>query len=356
MRACGGSSGNPGICTHGYKDYDRLESYDGYGRPAQTSNHFVDTAYVSANVYDAWSRLITTTETRGSLVKTFGQRYNNFGYLAQVVRGTDLSGASVLWQASGQDAADRVTTAYLGNGLEIGREYYAQTGRLNSAMLGVIGATSNYALQEGYSYDNLGNVKIRTQYWNGNATGFSETFTYDELNRLSTSAVTNATTVKPQQSFNYDGIGNIIIGKTGVGSCTGMETAQSPCYVYPVSGAGTVQPHAVSSINGLGSFTYDANGNMLTGNGRSTTWMTFDMPNTITQGGQFSQFVYGPEHQRTKQARSDMALYYAGAMEADVVGNNATVKTYWPMGLGVDIDAAGTMTPYWTHTKTDSAA
>jgi len=123
--------------------------------------------------------------------------------------------------------------------------------------------------------------------------------------------------------------------------------------VYPASGAGSVQPHAVQSIPGLGSYGYDLNGNLISApNGAVLSWKSFDMPDTLSRGGVSDQFVYGPEHQRARQNRSDgTALYYAGAMEVEVKAGVTTLKTYWPTGLGVEIDKTGVATELlWTHT------
>ena len=75
-----------------------------------------------------------------------------------------------------------------------------------------------------------------------------ENFTYDALNRIKTSQVIGQAT----QAFTFDVTGNILT-KTGVG--TGSNT-----YCYPAQGANAIRPHAVSSIEGLGAFTYDNNG------------------------------------------------------------------------------------------------
>jgi YD repeat-containing protein len=265
-----------GPISTGYKDYDRLETYDTLSRPNSTvTTLHNNTAYTSASSYDSYGRLSTITHQPGSsaAVKTFAQYYNGNGYLAQVARLDPVSGTQkVLWQANAQDAADRVTLAALGNGLAIDREYNAYTARLGDATL--TNSASVQVLHEGYSYDVLGNVKTRTQYWNTSQNGFSENFQYDNMNRLWTSQVTTNISA-PQQTFTYDSIGDIV-SKTGAG--TGN-------YVYPGSGANAVQPHAVSSIPGIGSFSYDANGNMLTDAGRSTSWNSFDMPITIAEGG-----------------------------------------------------------------------
>ncbi|MFC0348389.1 RHS repeat domain-containing protein [Undibacterium danionis] len=157
------------------------------------------------------------------------------------------------------------------------------------------------------------------------------------------------------QVFNYDSIGNIE-SKTGVGNGN---------YAYPPSGAtsfGTYgasnnRPHAVQSIPGIGSFTYDDNGNLKNGAGRSVEWTSFDMPEKITKGNESSSFAYGADHQRTKQMKSDggantSTIYYAGAMEVETKsGTVQSIKTYWPGGIGFEIDKPTQATELnWIHT------
>ena len=124
-------------------------------------------------------------------------------------------------------------------------------------------------------------------------------------------------------------------------------------YSYPTPGPAAVRPHAVQSIAGLtgGTFVYDANGNMTSGAGRTANWNYFDMPVQIAQGSITSNFVYGSEHQRTKQVRSDgTTIIYAGAQEVETKAGITTVKTYWPAGIGVEIDRGAAATELrWTH-------
>jgi hypothetical protein len=62
------------------------------------------------------------------------------------------------------------------------------------------------------------------------------------------------------------------------------------------------KPHAVSSISGSvnASYTYDANGNMSGGNGRSFTYTSFNIPATITGNGHTCTYTYGPDHERVR--------------------------------------------------------
>jgi len=82
--------------------------------------------------------------------------------------------------------------------------------------------------------------------------------------------------------------------------------------------------------------------------------MSFNMPSSITQTSVtpniVDSFVYGPEHQRAKQVQSTgKTLYYAGAMEKEVVGSATTVKTYVPNGIGVLIDNGSTVQTRYVH-------
>jgi YD repeat-containing protein len=177
-------------------------------------------------------------------------------------------GATVLWNVSSQDAANRATGVVLGNGLSQLKGFNPYTGRLDWATLTVPAGAAQ--LQEAYQYDVLGNVTNRTQYW-GSADklqGYSEDFTYDKLNRLWSSHIHD----QPSLTFTYDAAGNIK-SKTGTGT-----------YAYPEQGASAVRPHAVQSIDSLpGTFAYDLNGNQLISPGRSASWTSFDMQRQLAK-------------------------------------------------------------------------
>ena len=76
------------------------------------------------------------------------------------------------------------------------------------------------------------------------------------------------------------------------------------------------RPHGVTSISGgviNTSFTYDAKGNMTSGNGLSVTYTPFNKPETITRGTTQVAFQHDPEHQRFAQTSpSGVTLYFSG--------------------------------------------
>jgi len=316
--------------TAATKDYQRLHTYDVHGRPSLTTQFLSGGKYTSLAEYDAWGRPMGEVYQRDAApAKRFDMRYNDKGYLEQVLRGT-----LVLWKATGQNAAGRLTSATLGNGLLESREYYPETGRLKGVKL--VGEGNVRRLQEAYTYDVLGKLSERNQQWASD--GFIEFFEYDKLNRLSSSKLGN-----DEQAYTYHADGSLKT-KSGVG--TGE-------YKYPVQGAAAVQPHAVSSIDGIpGAFVYDKNGNQTSAPfGRTAEWTSFDMPRKISKGGKFSSFYYGPEHQRIRQDRSDgTTTLYAGVQEVEYAGTQVTVKTYWPLDLGLEIERPDQTTEFhWMH-------
>jgi RHS repeat-associated protein len=332
---------------------DTTFEYDSYGRPANsflTLDPTTNNYFYTETDYDAWSRPITQIYQRGVASadppKIYDLRYNAYGYLQSVQRA-----GLTLWQSTSQDAANRVVTARLAtaggssDGVVSTHCYNAYSGRLTSAVVAppanAVPCTSTPAIdtfQEGYAYDGIGNVQTRTQSWNQGIAGtvtsqtFNEAFTYDGLNRVYTSQVTSQVPGSPQavQQYGYDGDGRLLT-KTGVGS-----------YIY--TGGTSGGPHAVKSITGTpgvpGSFSYDVDGNQVGGDGRANTWTSFDMPLVLGSGSNTSQFNYGPNHERRVQKQSSGAtICYGGAQEVQMsAGVIVSVKTYWPHGLGVEID------------------
>lgn len=314
------------------KSYDETTVYDTLGRFSSQTITLNGVAYLSGTSYDAWGRVLQQTSKRGSdATKSYDYRHNAYGKLYRLERQ-----GLPLWMAMTADQLSNVTAANLGNQLVDTAQFNLLTGRLQNAQLKL---GSVLQVQEAYTFDPLGNALTRTEYWqiSGSQQGSSETLTYDNLNRLHTSQVAGGAL----QTFTFDTAGNILT-KTGVG--TGA-------YHYPTQGT-AAQPHAVQSITGVsGSFSYDANGNTLTTPfGRTQTWTSFDMPLLLAQSGSSSQFTYGPDHQRTSQVRSDgTTFWYAGNIEVEVTSSQTRVKTYWPMGLGLEIDTGASTAQYWMH-------
>src|SRR5574337_997011 len=159
----------------------------------------------------------STTLTATSVRLTVLYTYTATGYLAQLSNATDTT--QVYWTANSEDAFGQITQETYGNGI-----------------------VSNIA-----HADPLG----RTTGNDG------EAFQYDLLTRLTQAQVTNGSVVQPAIAYSYDALGDITY-KSDTGT-----------YTY----GGGAAPHAVTSISGPsgGSYSYDADGNMVNRNGTTIT-------------------------------------------------------------------------------------
>ncbi len=174
--------------------------------------------------------------------------------------------------------------------------YDGNTGLLT----GLNAGPSNAVAQFGYSWDVLGNLTARSDVHAG--ANVYEKYCYDPLNRLiaSATAATNPAACTSSGSgitaktVAYDALGNIA-SKSDVGT-----------YSYPTSGSSSVRPHAVSSIAGTvngvvnPSYTYDGNGNLTAGAGRTVTPTSFNMAASIVQGSTATCFTYDDSHMRVQ--------------------------------------------------------
>ena len=352
--------------TNGAKDARRLFTYDTKGR-AESQLFQLDGDYQETYRYDSLGRAAGSVYRRsargatGGATSTIGIHYNERGHAAAVsVNAPGLN--TTVWQAIARDAEGHDTQEFLAGGLIQHTGYSSFTGRLSSVITGTptrLGAPNPTHQNDVYLYDVIGNLRYRAQM-NEQGGLLQENFTYDALNRLEDATI-NGVVSSPR----YDEIGNLS-SKSNVGG-----------YTYPVSGAGSVRPHAVTSISGTvagiqnPSFSYDDNGNLLQGLNRGYTWTAGDVPRTIERlssgvAVERTSFVYGPDQERRLQTVQPMtggapggvstSIYYAGAQEKQIEAaqNLTIVRTQLPMGLGyleerlagtsVDLAAAGSST------------
>ena len=243
----------------------RRHNFDFLGRPSSTVTTLGASSYTASLSYDSNGRVDVQTYPTGMQVRS---SYTALGYLKQVANvGTGV----VYWSANSVDAEGHVTQHTLGNGVIGTSTYQATTGRLTRTQAGVSDAVQDMS----YTYDYLGNMRSRSDA----RTGVSSQFDYDGLNRLRYESRSGGGLASAQViTWTYDDIGNML-SRSDVGT-----------YTYPASGAGSVRPHAVSSVAGTvsgvanPSYIYDANGNLTSGAGRTVTWMSFDMPANVTRG------------------------------------------------------------------------
>lgn len=329
--------------------------------------------FQTTTTYDALGRPATTTYPNGVAVRTV---YGARSFPVRVDR-TDGGTTSTLWTALDVDAQNLVRKESRGNGLVTTRVFDA-LGRLTSVATPTkdglscvpttcapdyttydpstksdatgctydpdagehqrlpTGCTTETPQSYVAVYDEVGRLAQR----NDRIAGMNETFTYDDFDRLKT------VTGKAPKTFDYDEVGNVV-AKSDVGTFT-----------Y------ATRPYAPDATSGAlaTTFTYDANGNQKTGNGRTVTWTTANLPRRVTRGAAFVQFDYDAHGERMKATdQTGAKTYYAAPGFENLVRTNGTetarLTLMSPAGLLaqiiVDVSATGAKSEATSYLLTD---
>lgn len=325
--------------------------------------------YYTCYRYDQYSRLkftdrfwrpqsvIASGDNLSPLWNVFST-FNTFNNYGAVIRVSDTTGHT-WWKIDDRafDAKGHLLQYTLGNDTITAKSYDSDTGNLTAITCRNVASGAADIQNDLYNLDRLGNLKSRRHLKQIN---LQETFTYDGLNRLTSSTVANSS--NGTVSVAYNAIGNIL-SKTGVGS-----------YSYGQNGA---KPHAVTSVSGGSgstptSYTYDDNGNMLGrqvggSNTLTTVWTSFNMPKSMYSGQNGSRFTYDINNNRIRQIiETDdglnktvkKKLYIAGMEQDEEVSNPEEFsETLWnwahketrifintPSGtVGIHVQTPGTM-------------
>ena len=236
--------------------------------------------------------------------------YNSRGHLLKLedaVRSGSTT-RTVYWEALEADASGRVVKERLGNGAERILRHDGETGRLEALTATRPGQTSGDLQDLRMAWDAAGNLTKREDLTGSR--DVEESFTYDKLHRMRTSQV--GTSSSNRRSFTYDGYGNLR-SKAGVGT-----------YAYFAS------TPAGWRRAGSDTFTYDADGSMLTGAGRT---MTYDAGGRLKSAGKGShtvRFVHGPDGQRIKRedvsSGTETTLYLGSVEKVTHADGTRTVR------------------------------
>jgi RHS repeat-associated protein len=135
-----------------------------------------------------------------------------------------------------------------------------------------------------YTYDSVGNITSISDT-SGTDTSKEQTFTYDDLYRLTGTSITNtAATTTSSESYTYSPIGNIL-------SFTGTP--------YSYTNSGYANPHAVTNI-GTTPYSYDNNGNLVSDGVWTHTWDYRNRLVSSQNGSTTSSYTYDTDNQRVK--------------------------------------------------------
>ncbi len=239
--------------------------------------------FSSLTTYDAQGRQATQSFPSGLTVRT---RYNALGFADALL---DNATGNVLSETVSTDAFGNVTQTNLGNGLTSTRNFDPLTGLLTNIN------TGNGEIQDqSYRWYSDGTLYQRSERARTNVT---ETFSYDNLNRL-----IQASTGVRTLSYDHDALGNLLYQRDSSANGHNVEP-----YVYD-----SRKPHQLkrATINGtLHYYTYDAVGNLVVDNAKSSpddrtiTFGALGKPTEIIHGSTSNpngrdEFIYGPNSAR----------------------------------------------------------
>ncbi len=286
-------------------------AYDSYGRPQADVRTISGTALSSAVAYDAFGRVERQIYPTGFEVQ---YSYNNNGYLTKAFNAANVN--DIFWEALTSDADGNVVIFDLAGGtMTTVRVYDPLSGRMSSVSTGA-GLTGSGIQFLEYDYDSLGNLRQRVSKTNPQDI-LTEDFGYDNQNRLINSTISGFGV----KTYAYDALGNI------------TQKGMVSDYQY---GAGNAGPHAVTSAAG-NTYSYDSNGNMVSGAGRTLQWTSYNKPKQISKGSTTVAFDYGPDRARFKQTKTvsgvtTTTLYFGKQFEQITKNGSTENKHYISVG------------------------
>ncbi|WP_337040268.1 SpvB/TcaC N-terminal domain-containing protein [Emticicia sp. 17c] len=293
-------------------------SFDNLGRKSQETTTVNGQTYTTGYTYDAQSRLNTLSYPASGLV--IKNVYNAYGYLSELRNNADNS---LFWKISTMDASGNILLQEYGNGVKTEKQYEAATQYLQS----IRNFNSTTTLQHfNYTFNDLAHLTERKDVKRNK----TETFDYDEVNRLIATKLNDVTTT----TLRYDALGNIIY-KSDVGD-----------YEY---GAINNGPHRLLNIR-----TNNANVQCSFTLNIYTVYNSFNKVKEISNDTARVEVKYGPDQQRIMQkmyVRNTLTrtkLYIGGISEIEIFANGKTIATNFIGGIGIQV----TETQGATTTKT----
>ncbi|MBN2779361.1 MAG: hypothetical protein JXR36_17150, partial [Bacteroidales bacterium] len=253
--------------------------YDNLGRNHQTTKTFEGKDYSYFYTFDNFSRVKTVEYPGGFKIS---KNYNNFGYLDKIYK---FGETQPIWQLNTVNQFGQPTNISLGNGLTTQFNYDAQNFYLDNIIV------SNDVFAEDYDFDPIkSNLNSRTNM----LTNKTESFLYDDLDRLLTSNISNN-----NNTFQYFDNGNIL-NQTNIGQ-----------YQYTDND----HPHAVTFV--------DDNSNTISSNPQNISYNEYNRVTEIEEDVYRLTFDYDNRQQRIKTELFEdddiiKTKYFFGAYEKEI--------------------------------------
>ena len=317
----------------------RSYRYDGLSRLTRTTQSGTSDGltHVTYYGYNSYGGLLSTTYPSGV---TEHNTYDVNGYIIKKsASGTGLSATTDLYLNPVADGEGKMIAYTLGNGKTTTKTY-----NNDFPLSSITPAVQNLS----YNFQsNTGNLLQRTDA----LAGQTETFTYDNLNRLTSATVNNSV----QFALTYDGSNTNSMGNIDTKTDAGYYKYRSDkkhavAYITatPVSGQSPVTPTPVSSISQ---------------DEQIITYTSFLKTDNITENNLSSaapslSFAYGADYERvmgtTTMGRARETRYYDGSYEEQKTISGALTSIHYTAGddglSAMLITENGVTTPYYTYT------
>jgi RHS repeat-associated protein len=280
--------------------------YDGWGR-TRFEHTTVPSAsgaddYVFENVWGPGPRLaeVRYPAVDGEPAFAAGLRWDQPGYLRGVF---DPAGLAPWWIGRTANQASQLLSEDYLNGVTTVRGWNRQRGWMDS----ILTKKGTKKLQE-LTYAHQPDGEVRSRVDTTAAPRQTETFRYDSAHRLAGSTLSR-NAVDADSTFGYDQLGNIT-SKSGVGA-----------YSYDRDGT-------LLTADGASAF-HDLNGNVIAHGTRTLTYTSFDKVATITSGGATQTIMYDAANARVLRADTTASTHTIsiGDRYERVVGLDGTTKS-----------------------------
>jgi RHS repeat-associated protein len=264
------------------------------------------------------------------------------GYATTVTMTTPGQAQQQLWSVTARKPNLGLAAGVLGSGsgaVTLTRSYDPGTARLHSQ---TATSAAGAVLQDiTYGYTAGGQVNTRTQ----TATGVvprAETYGYDTLGRLTDWTLKNGNAAEKKTHYTFDNIGNLRFAGD-----------EERAFGTP-SGA---QPHTLTwhdrMVGGIETFDYDGRGRQVARHDeagamtRQIDYTAFDLPKTVTTGGNTVTYAYDAFGRKVKETTRDAAgaitastFYVPGHYEKRTVVGQPTKHVYYLEGTDGPIGQA----------------
>lgn len=322
------------LCKKGYlthtdnfngikEDYE----YDGFGRLSSKSIQIDGNSYTHKYAYDKYDNILSTEYPSG--YKTYNE-YTSDSYLNKVGYATVFNGQgqpvafNYFYTAQAFNGMGQPKKYLLGNGYSTTKNY--QYGHLlhHDAKAG-----NNIIHNMDYAY-NYANGNLISRKDNFTMIPQTEMFTYDNLDRLTSTQVSVPNFTFPAISYSYDGInnseGNLIHGSSvanfgyGAPKYHAVLNAQG---IYPPPGPGLTDPTILPNANVISDLSQDI------------TYTPFQKTSKITEDNREIKYTYDANYDRVKSVFTNynvnqvITKYYLGNYESRTNPQGQTYRIHY---------------------------